>query len=39
MASDASLFEYWKALTAQRMEWVTDLGPSQMLAVLKCSLR
>jgi hypothetical protein len=39
IASDASLFEYWKALTAQRMIRVTDLGPSQMLTVLQCSLR
>jgi hypothetical protein len=37
IASDASLLEHGETLTAQRMEWVTDLGPSQMLAVLKCS--
>ncbi len=39
IASDTSLLEYGETLTAQRMERVTDLRPSQMLAVLKCSSR
>jgi hypothetical protein len=39
IASDTPLLEYGETLTTQRMEWVTDLGPSQMLTVLKCSLR
>src|SRR5208283_2309171 len=39
IASEASLLEYRETLTTQRMEWVADLGPSQMLTVLKCSSR
>jgi hypothetical protein len=38
-ASDTPLLEYRETLTTQRMERVADFRPSQMLAVLKCSLR
>ena len=38
-ASDTSLLEYGETLTAQRMVRVADLRPSQMLTVLKCSVR
>src|SRR5256885_1963349 len=39
IAGDASLLQYGTTLTVQRMIRVTDLGPSQMLIVLKCSSR
>jgi hypothetical protein len=38
-AANLARLEHLEALTAKRMEWMTDLRPSQILVMFKCSSR
>ncbi len=36
---DAARLQYWEALALERMKWMTDLRPTQMLIERVCSSR